>query len=294
VLQQLKDGEDIEEIAKRAANIIPPFPDLSSARSFHPAGTGGNSSLASAANRGSQADPTPGVEPQAMLDINPQYTGGVSTQSQCSPAWDISQANVMSGRSEIKVPREANFPKYRGEVLLAPSEPETEVHISTWTCITADTDLIQHLLALYFCWEYPTFATISKEHFLKDFHQGRPRHCSKLLVNALLALGCRFSTHPLTRADPNDPHTSGDHFFKESQRLLHAEEDHHSLTTIQALGIMSIREASAGRYAESSYYAVQSIRMAVELGLHQIDEARDEDMTAAQVATFWGAFGLNQ
>lgn len=99
------------------------------------------------------------------------------------------------------------------------------------------------LLALYFCWEYPIFASLSKEHFLKDFNDGNPRYCSSMLVNALLSLGCRFSRKPNTLGDPVDPNTSGDHFFKESLRLYNEERDHRRLTTIQALGIMAIREA---------------------------------------------------
>ena len=153
---------------------------------------------------------------------------------------------------------------------------------------------MQHLLALYFCWEYPTFASLSKEHFLKDFKDGTRRYCSSMLVNALLALGCRFSTKPNTRANQDDPHTSGDHFFKESLRLYHLEQDHRSLTTIQALGIMAIREASCGRDSESWYYAGQSIRIAIEMGLHMNDGTGDEDEVAVQAATFWGAFALDQ
>ncbi|KAK2073408.1 hypothetical protein P8C59_007695 [Phyllachora maydis] len=185
---------------------------------------------------------------------------------------------------------------------------------TTWTRITADAGLVQHLLALYFCWEYPTFASLSKEHFLRDLEAGRARYCSSMLVNALLALGCRFSSRASTRADPHDRHTSGDHFFAESLRLLGQEDDHHSLTTIQALGIMSIREASCGRDSESWYYAGQSIRLALEMGLHRgggasdkdddddddddedddDDHDKDDDNEAAvQAATFWGAFALD-
>lgn len=164
-----------------------------------------------------------------------------------------------------------------------------------WTKITSDGSLVTHLLSLYFCWEYPTFASLSKEHFLKDFSEGRTRFCSSILVNALLALGCRFSSKPTTRAVPHDPYTSGDHFFREALRLFTAETDHHKLTTIQALGIMSIREASCGRDSESWYYAGQSIRLAIEMGLHEIQgDGRDDDLTAVQAATFWGAFALDQ
>ncbi|UKZ74429.1 hypothetical protein TrVFT333_002097 [Trichoderma virens FT-333] len=179
--------------------------------------------------------------------------------------------------------------RFRGLEHVPPlNEPEFKQPAGTWTSITNDFDLVQHLLALYFCWEYPTFASLSKEHFLRDFQDGRHRYCSPILVNALLALGCRFSTQPMTRANPNDPYSSGDHFFKESQRLFNEETDHHSLTTIQALGIMSIREASCGRDSESWYYAGQSIRLAVEMGLHRIHDEDDEDELAVQSATFWG------
>ncbi|KAL2261580.1 hypothetical protein VTK26DRAFT_3843 [Humicola hyalothermophila] len=180
------------------------------------------------------------------------------------------------------------------DMLLVCQEPDSQIPAKSWTTITDDLSLVKHLLTLYFCWEYPTFASLSKEHFIKDFMEGRTRFCSSMLVNALLALGCRFSTKPNTRAKPNDPHTSGDHFFKECQRLFDAEEDHHSLTTIQALGIMSIREASCGRDSESWYYAGQSIKLAIEMGLHQLqDEDRDDDESAVQAATFWGAFALD-
>ncbi|CAJ2503423.1 Uu.00g108170.m01.CDS01 [Anthostomella pinea] len=178
--------------------------------------------------------------------------------------------------------------------LLAPLEsPDMQVAPGTWTNVTGDSGLVQHLLALYFCWEYPTFASLSKEHFLKDYLHGRHRYCSPILVNALLALGCRFSQQPNTRAKPNDPRTSGDHFFKETLRLFYKEPNHHTLTTIQALGIMSIREASCGRDSESWYYSGQSIRLAVEMGLHRLGDDVDEDELAVQSATFWGAFGLD-
>ncbi|RYO79962.1 hypothetical protein DL766_010140 [Monosporascus sp. MC13-8B] len=179
--------------------------------------------------------------------------------------------------------------------ILAPLEDWSDMKLppNTWTTVTSDVNLVRHLLALYFCWEYPTFASLSKEHFLKDFNAGRHRYCSPILVNALLALGCRFSEQPKTRTDPNNPHTSGDHFFKEALRLLSRESNHHNLTTIQALGIMSIREASCGRDSESWYYAGQSIRLTIEMGLHRLAGDGDADELAVQAATFWGAFALD-
>lgn len=166
----------------------------------------------------------------------------------------------------------------------------------TWTEVTSDTELIEHLIALYFCWEYPTFASLSKEHFLEDFLTGTRRYCSSLLVNSILAVGCRFSTLPSARVDPNDSKTAGSHFSVEALKLLEREGDHHKLTTIQALGLMSIREASCGRPSESIYYAGQSVRIAVEMGLHLEAEggAHGSSEQSVKSATFWGAFSLDQ
>ncbi|CZT10552.1 related to nitrate assimilation regulatory protein nirA [Rhynchosporium agropyri] len=168
----------------------------------------------------------------------------------------------------------------------------------SWTTVTTDGAFVEHLMALYFCWEYPTFASLNKEHFLEDMRAGYPRYCSSLLVNALLAVGCRFSKQPHSRTDPDDSNTAGDHFFAEATRLLEMETDHHSLTTIQALGLLSIREASCGRSSHSIFLAGQSIRLAIEMGLHfDNQDGRSETAKldhAVRSATFWGAFSLDQ
>jgi hypothetical protein len=171
-------------------------------------------------------------------------------------------------------------------------------YTNAWTSVTSDDVLVEHLMALYFCWEYPTFASLSREHFLEDYRLGRRRHCSSLLVNAMVAVGCRFSTQAATRIDADDSNTAGDHFFAEALRLLHEEKDRHCLTTVQALGLMSIREASCGRSSEGIYYSGQSIRLAIEMGLHTESESGGGDNAslehAVRSATFWGAFSLDQ
>jgi hypothetical protein len=42
-------------------------------------------------------------------------------------------------------------------------------------------------LSLYFSWD-SIFAPFNKKLFLEDFHHGRRRYCSSLLINAILAL----------------------------------------------------------------------------------------------------------
>lgn len=208
--------------------------------------------------------------------------------------WHQQEDNENTPDSTTHAMRDAGKETILGSEFRWDSQRPTQV----WTEITSDKGLMDHLLALYFCWEYPTFASLSKEHFLEDYRLGIRRHCSPLLVNALLAVGCRFSTQAATRTNPNDSNTAGDHFFAEATRLLALEDDRHQLTTVQALGLMSIREASCGRSSEGLYYSGQSIRLAIEMGLHHESQSGDGDLAtyeqAVRSATFWGAFALDQ
>ncbi|KAB5546853.1 fungal-specific transcription factor domain-containing protein [Coniochaeta sp. 2T2.1] len=332
VLARLRDGQDVDTISEWLATVpalphsarpgpMPLAPGRSSGSGggSHPLanfmspgpGTGsygamGAPSTSSPAPGGRTHTQRPSVAAHSQwVPHASSQSGGSSSvvapsQSHSSGSWATGSNNVRrvglwleggDGAGSTGPPRE----RFHGlDKVLAPEIPEMKVPASAWTTVTDDSRLVQHLLALYFCWEYPTFASLSKEHFLKDFQDGRTRYCSSILVNALLALGCRFSSHPATRASPGDPYTSGDHFFKECVRQLGEEEDHYKMTSIQALGIMSIREASCGRDSESWYYAGQSMRLALQMGLQQSEgEGEMDDDTAVRSATFWGAYSLD-
>ena len=311
VLARLRSGQSVEAIsdwleatAPSAAGALPSISRLLSQRSVEPPVP---PPLAGYPSVPSGYPPLPPPAPSVVSPGPSQHSpwgSHFSTQSHPTPSGSLVESLPWNpepsrgSQSRVGSWVESQEPtKGRGlqHLLHHPSMSQVETPSRTWTAVTADTGLVQHLLSLYFCWEYPTFASLSKEHFQKDLLEGRPRFCSSILVNALLALGCRFSSRPNTRSNPDDPHTSGNHFFKECQRLYYQEKNHHSLTTIQALGIMSIREASCGRDSESWYYAGQSIRLAIEMGLHRTEEdSKDPEESAVKAATFWGAFALDQ
>ena len=179
--------------------------------------------------------------------------------------------------------------------------------ITSWTDVTPDSRLILHLLNMYFTWHYPYFTTLSRTLFYKDFSLGKPpddrrsaTYCSPLLVNAMLALGCHFTSIIGARAIEADPSTAGDHFFKEAKRLILQNDEHEKprLTTVQALGLMSVREAGCGREAKGWVYSGMSFRMALDIGLNldsgalaaNKDLSLDEQLIDARRITFWGCF----
>ena len=191
------------------------------------------------------------------------------------------------------------------DTVSSPSYSETyqrrDDAIRYWNNVTSDTDLIIHLLNMYFTWHYTYFTTLSKSLFFRDFILGRQEHtsmqveyCTPLLVNAMLALGCHFTTWSAAREDPEDSATAGDHFFKEAKRLIMENDEFENprLATVQALALMSVREAGCGREERGWVYSGMSFRMAFDLGLN-IDSGNlnlsEHDIDARRI-TFWGCF----
>ena len=152
--------------------------------------------------------------------------------------------------------------------------------ITSWTTVTQDAPLIAHLLNMYFTWHYSFFVTLSQRVFRKHFllgnmsqthsHVRKHEYCSPVLVNAMLALGCHFSSRSGAREDPEDPATAGDHFFEEARRLLLDKGEYESprLSTIQAAALMSVREAGCGREARGWTY---SVRMGQKVPFEALD-----------------------
>jgi hypothetical protein len=175
-------------------------------------------------------------------------------------------------------------------------EHSSSSYTEAWTTVTSDGVFIEHLLSLYFCWEYPIFASLCRQHFLTDFRTGRLRYRSSLLANAVLAVGCLFSSQPGEGTGFDNSEGWGQQFFCEAERLWASDQGSLSLTTIQALGLMSIFEASRGRDNQSMFYSGQSIRMSVEMGLHcsTNDVEASEAEREVRSATIWGAFALDK
>jgi hypothetical protein len=316
VLDQLRGGETLESITGKLdiGKSTPSTSALQSARSIasSPYSALAFSDTYSDASRSNQTRsgswPEWGGESsmsRQVADPNPDTMRWNPEASQASPHLPgFAQGDTWHQQLRGQTPRDATaeIMSRGGRETFLGTESIRNLqgpdYTEPWTTVTDDINLIEHLMALYFCWEYPTFAPLDQGNFLEDFRKGVPRFCSSLLVNAMLAVGCRLSTHYAARADPNDTTSAGDHFFADAVRIFQQQTDHHRLTTIQALGLMSIREASRGHTSNSLYYSGQAIRLAVEMGLHISKDSDGDDQVSPEStvrrATFWGAFALDQ
>lgn len=84
----------------------------------------------------------------------------------------------------------------------------------------------------------------------------------------------------------------GDQFYAEAEMLWEAENFDPFLSTIQAAGLILLRETSRGRDNRGSFHSKQAIIMAIKMGIHLHDEAMDKSEAEVGVrsATFWSAF----
>ena len=174
--------------------------------------------------------------------------------------------------------------------------------VRRWTQVTEDDSLISHLLTMYFTWHYPFFTVLAKDIFYRDYIRGiSSPYCSALLVNAMLALGCHFSSWSGAFSDPQTSATAGDHFFKEAKRLILENDEHENakLCTVQAFALLSLREAGCGREGKGWVYSGLSFRMAFDLGLN-VDATNlgshslsDEEIDARRI-TFWGCYLIDK
>lgn len=178
---------------------------------------------------------------------------------------------------------------------------------TSWTEVTSDVGLITHLLNMYFTYHYPYFTTLSRKMFWRDFSKGRgaigqnSSHCSSVLVNSMLALGCHFTDVAGAYGNSGDTRTKGDHFFAAAKRLIMEgdEFERPRLVTVQALALMSVREAGCAREATGWVYSGMSFRMAQDIGLNLEISANDkkvmtdEEIDARRI-TFWGCFNFDK
>lgn len=67
-----------------------------------------------------------------------------------------------------------------------------EVPAKPWTRVTADADLVSHLVSLYFAWDWPVTAVLDKGVFIRHMAKGvlGSEFCSPFLVNAVLSNAC--------------------------------------------------------------------------------------------------------
>lgn len=218
--------------------------------------------------------------PQTLeADFAQEITTPSSSTFDNSPFHPSTLSRTGSGESDLSL---------RSATTSAPVERQVN-----WFATPQDPEFIDHLLRLYSCWVLPFHGFVCWDLFTTDMARGKLDYCSPLLVNAILALACHYSDRPAARTDPSNPATAGEQYFAEAMRLLE-QIDRPSVTTVQALGIMGMREGSAGRDSQAYQLVGRCVRMALELGLHlsSLRQGMSENEIEVRRITFWAVFNV--
>jgi hypothetical protein len=208
-----------------------------------------------------------------------------------------------------------DFNQQQGLILLTPALtlhaaggtsftlPDPQEHELGWTTVTQDESLVKHLLRLYFCWEYPIFHTVSGAKFWDSYHTRSPQHCSRLLVNAILSVGCLFGGEYYNGIHGNRKGRleTSDAFYQEALEIYSRNEDLITPTKVQALGVLAIRQAYFGNVMESINLSERAVQMVVQKivesnprRLLQPLEPNDEVTDRPYAEVYWGALSLHK
>ncbi|KAI2919290.1 transcriptional regulator family: Fungal Specific TF [Aspergillus niger] len=128
-------------------------------------------------------------------------------------------------------------------------------------------ELQAHLLSLYFEWEQPWFPLVDETLFRQSM-ENKGRYFSPLLLNCLLAIGCRYSDRPEVCSVPNDPNTAGRTFLEVAEVLLYFDLQSPSITTIQSLGILAMMHVATGSDSKAWLRYGMAVRLALDMGLN--------------------------
>ncbi|GAB1313681.1 C6-zinc finger TF, regulator of conidiation [Madurella fahalii] len=247
-------------------------------------------------------------DPRAGVAFTPQSTG----RSHSKPSFDSASRGSFSADGSPM--RRLSIRDYRPPqsplaFLLAPSGlpatlldtqrrpqlPPLEVPggpiFRIWTKVTSDARLVQRLLGGFFASSLHHLSLVSQPQFMRDFREGTSRYCSEALVNAILGTACRL-LNPTSQLISKV--SFGDAFIGEAKGLLAAEEDHVSLPSIQALGVLALAEMCQGNEDEAGDLARESVRACIRFVLqtqhrHHDD---DDDFRVVRALVYCGGFSL--
>jgi hypothetical protein len=155
----------------------------------------------------------------------------------------------------------------------APRPPATTVR--SWSSIVLESELVNHLLNVYFTYHQPLFPVLPERLVRADMASGQTTYCSPTLMNAMLATACTMSSPQDSPQASRGKHPTDDQFVAESHYLL-MNDTTPRLTTIAALILLAMLETLKSRHDNACGLVGRASRMALCLGIHKPDLVFDD------------------
>ena len=134
-------------------------------------------------------------ETLASITASTSAVGAAAAGAGLGPGAETDLVQKLSETRQMLNISGAGPPSFRRKVMdihfLCDDAP-CKVPAKPWTSVTDDDDLVSHLVSLYFTWDYPFWAFLDRDVFLRHMAHGdlESEFCSPFLVNAVLANAC--------------------------------------------------------------------------------------------------------
>ncbi|KAF9875312.1 hypothetical protein CkaCkLH20_07132 [Colletotrichum karsti] len=168
------------------------------------------------------------------------------------------------------------------------------VDIKRWTLVPIPNDLAIRVISHYFDVYYVEVPLFNDDLFIKDLVEVNRHFCSSLLVNSLLAFGCKCYS-------PFDTNASAwaDRFHLQADRELARGSPSNTLTTVVALLLIGVSNVLDGKDKEGLQFQRECVKVGKLMGLFGVKTSESsamswltgyDDWTRAASYTAWGVF----
>ncbi|KAI9695939.1 MAG: hypothetical protein M1820_008351 [Bogoriella megaspora] len=161
-------------------------------------------------------------------------------------------------------------------------ESDVQQDMFDWHDITADKEIVDHLISLYFSWQHSMFVCFPESLFRLHMQAGSGAYCSSLLVASICATASIISDRKTAKEECAE-------FLAVALRLM-AETHQSSLATIAASCLLSHVQESQGKMSSMWQVSARGMRMAMDLQLHLRRNTAHESDIIPRTYAFWGSF----
>ncbi|OAD80486.1 Zn(2)-C6 fungal-specific transcription factor [Phycomyces blakesleeanus NRRL 1555(-)] len=125
-------------------------------------------------------------------------------------------------------------------------------------------DIIMHLVDLFFKYINSVFPLIHRATLKQSINDGT---VSRPLLWSVMAIGARFSDHPMIKTDP--PYWAGEKFSVKATSMINATSLEPTISNLQFWGVMSCLEYGRASGPKAWIYGCIAVRICQELGLNR-------------------------
>ncbi|KAL4801979.1 hypothetical protein BDV18DRAFT_164489 [Aspergillus unguis] len=186
------------------------------------------------------------IKPGHELDLTPYVYEILESTGSHGEDLDETSQKVERFRSRIL---QSTIQPRQGDFMDIDLKAPIEVPAQPWTRLTTNNAIVNHLVSLWFTWEYHLYAFLDGEVFLRYMRERKlnSEFCNAFLVNAMLAVACYYWNPIDMHGIAYDLSGQGDYFLAEAEQLMDSSPNKMTIGYLQGIMMLHERYALCGR-----------------------------------------------